>query len=716
MYSKEEQQAIVALSKDYLDEENALRRQSPDQQVEDLHRILLFHEYRYYILHDPVISDYEYDQLYKQLEALERAHPELVTPDSPTQRVSTDLSSDFPSVRHLTPMLSLDNSYNADDLREFDKQVRKLAGIEADEGIAYSVEPKYDGGSLALVYEADKLLRAVTRGNGQEGEEITNNARAIRSIPLRASFSKYGVYRAEVRGEVLIRKDVFKKMNEERAREGLTLFANARNTATGGLRMKDPQEVRKRGLEVFLYTLSYAADQEGSDRLAEFPTHKESLDALKGLGFRVPAKETRVFPSIDGVIDYCREWEEKRDAYRYEIDGMVVKVNRRDIQEACGATSHHPRWAIAFKFKAKQATTKLLQVEYQVGKIGSITPVAKLEPVQLAGVTVSSVSLHNEDFITGKDLRIGDTVLVERAGDVIPYIVKPMADLRDGSEEPIEFPTYCPVNDTDTPVKLERMEGEAAWRCPHCVCGAQPLQRIIFHVSKSAMDIEGMGKQIVERFYDLGWLNSLADVYRLDYDKIAELEGFGKKSAENLRHSVERAKKNPIHRLLHSLSIHHLGKKASRLLAAEVDHVLDLADKSEEELMAIKDIGPILAHNVVDYFSDPDHVALLREMESLGVNMRATADDKPKEPAQTGPLSGQTILFTGTLQHMTRKEAQELARGAGASNLSAVSGKLDILVVGEKAGSKLKKAEKLGTVEILSEDEFIDRVGGLTEG
>ena len=422
-------------------------------------------------------------------------------------------------------------------------------------------------------------------------------------------------------------------------------------------------------------------------------------------------RERKVCRGIDEVVAFCRQWEEKREAYPYEIDGTVVKVNSRALQEKCGSTSHHPRWAIAFKFKAKQATTKLRGVEYQVGKIGSITPVAKLEPVQLAGVTVSSVSLHNEDFITGKDLRIGDTVLVERAGDVIPYIVKAMDELRDGTEKPIVFPEYCPVNDTDQPVKLERPEGEAAWRCPKCVCGRQDLQRILFHVSKSAMDIEGLGKQIVERFYDLGWLRNIADVYRLDYDKIAELEGFGKKSAENLRKAVEKAKRNPLRRLLHSLSIHHLGKRASEIIAAQVDHVLDLQHWSGEQLTEIHEIGPVLAKNIVDYFSDEDNIRMLREMEAAGVNLRATDADKPRQTAAEGPLKDKTILFTGTLGSMSRKEAQDLAAAAGARNISAVSGNLDILVAGEKAGSKLKKAEKLGTVEILTEQEFLERIG-----
>ncbi|MCB9285699.1 MAG: NAD-dependent DNA ligase LigA [Lewinellaceae bacterium] len=712
MYSQEEQRTLFDLSKAYLNGGGALEKESPDEQINKLRRLIEYHEYRYYILHDPIISDPEYDQLYKMLEKLEAEHPEMVTPDSPTQRVSSDLSSDFPSVEHLTPMLSLANSYNEEDLFEFDAQIKRYLNLPEDQDIEYAVEPKYDGGSIAVVYEDNLLVRAATRGNGAVGEEMTNNARAIRSIPLKADFASQGIYKAEIRGEVLIRKDVFEKINEERAEEGLSLFANARNTATGGLRMKDPQEVAKRGLEAFMYTLGYATNENGEDVLSNFATHQESLDTLAQLGFKVPDKGTErtVCASIKEVVDFCHGWQEKRDGYPYEIDGMVVKVNSRELQERAGSTSHHPRWAIAFKFKAKQATSRLLRVEYQVGKIGSITPVAKIEPVHLAGVTVSSVSLHNEDFIKSKDLRIGDMVLVERAGDVIPYIVKPMEGLRDGSEVPIEFPKYCPINDTDEPVELVRIEGEAAWRCPVCVCGAQNLQKIIFHVSKNAMDIEGLGKSIVERFYELGWLRTIADVYRLDYDKVAELEGFGEKSAANLKESVEKSKQNPIHRLLHSLSIHHLGQKVSKIIAAEIDHVLDLRDWDMEKFTHIKDIGPVVAENIIAFFSNEHNIKLLEEMEELGVNMKRTEDDLPKAASGEGPFVGKTILFTGTLQTLSRKEAQARAEAAGAKNISAVSGNLDILVVGEKAGSKLKKAKELGTVEIMTEEEFLEKV------
>jgi DNA ligase (NAD+) len=708
MYTEAQHREFYDRSKALLETpENPLPEEA-EALMRDLQDVILYHEWRYYVQNDPVISDFEYDQLFKKLEHLEATFPELQAPDSPTQRVSADLTEDFPSVEHLTPMLSLANSYNADDLKDFDEQIKKLTNLDPSTDIEYVVEPKYDGGTIALVYEQDRLLRGATRGNGVMGEEMTPNARVIRSIPLTANFSNYNLAKVELRGEVLIRKDIFEKINADREEKGLTVFANPRNAATGGLRMKDPKETAQRGLEAFIFQLSYLADADGNDQSERFATHHESIEVLGQLGFKIPHEERKLCQNIDEVIEFCQLWENKREQYPYEIDGMVVKVNSRKLQERCGSTSHHPRWAIAFKFKAKQATTKLLRVEYQVGKIGSITPVAKVKPVHLAGVTVSSISLHNEDFIRTKDLRIGDQVLIERAGDVIPYVVKAMTELRNGEEQPIEFPKNCPINDTDQPVPLIREDGEAAWRCPHCVCGAQDLQKMIFHVSKNAMDIDGLGKSQIERFYQLGLLRNLADIYRLDYNRIEELEGFGEKSVTNLKASIETAKRNPVHRLLHSLSIHHLGSKASKLIAAEIDHVLDLQNWTTEDFTHIKDIGPVVAQNVADFFSYPDNIEMLKTLEELGVNMRPTEEDRPMEVSEDAPLVGKSILFTGSLQQMTRKEAQEKAAAAGARNVSSVSGKLDILVVGEKPGSKLKKAEAIGTIQVLSEQEFID--------
>ena len=711
MYNKEEHKHLFDLTKAYLDPQNAVRTAVASQQVQELHQLINYHEWRYYVQNDPIISDFEYDHLFKYLEELEGNYPELLSNNSPTQRVSNDLIEDFVKVSHLTPMLSLANSYNAEDLKEFDEQIKRLLNMEQDIDIEYVVEPKFDGGSIALVYENNTLNRAATRGNGQEGDEITANARAIRSVPLKAEFSRKDVHRIELRGEVVIHKDKFKKINEQRAAEELPLFANARNTATGGLRMKDPKEVAQRGLEAFLYTLAYAIDTNGNDQLSQFETHSDSVAFLGRLGFKVPKEkdELKVCKNIEEVAQFCFDWEQKREDYPYEIDGMVVKVNNRVLQERVGYTSHHPRWAIAYKFKAKQATTQLVNVEYQVGKIGSITPVAKVKPVGLAGVTISSISLHNEDFILEKDLHFGDTVLIERAGDVIPYIVKAIDDLRDGSETKIEFPKKCPVCTTS----LNRVEGEAAWRCTNYDgCEAQILQRLIFHVSKPAMNIDGLGKSLVERFFELGWVKNMADLYRLDYEKVASLEGFGKRSAANLEVSIEKAKQNPIYRLLHSLSIHHLGKKVSKLLAAEIQHVLDLQNWTVDDYTNIKDIGPKVAENVMQFFQKQKNIDLLKEMEAAGVNMTQTEDDRPVVADENAPLFGKTILFTGSLQQMSRKEAQSKAEAAGAKNISAVSSKLNILVVGEKAGSKLKKAQALGTVQILTEEEFIQLMEG----
>ena len=714
MYSIEEQRRLNDLSKQLLTLSDSGKDASKAQQaVIDLQAVLRYHEWRYYVMDDPQISDFEYDMLYKKLEHLEDLYPHLITPDSPTTRVGSDIAENVKTVPHLTPMLSLENTYNEDDLNDFDTQIKKLADLPVDAAIEYCVEPKFDGGTIALVYENDVLVQASTRGNGVIGEEMTHNAKVMRSIPLRAAFLKHNIKKVELRGEALIRKDIFDKINKQREAEGLTLFANPRNAATGGLRTKDAKDTKARGIEAFIYQLGYAENTQGVQIVRNFHTHHESIEFLGTLGFKVPktGHETKVCKNIAEVIQFCNEWQEKRDSYEYEIDGIVVKVNSLDIQSQCGYTSHHPRWAVAFKFKAKQATTKLIDVDFQVGKIGTITPVAKLQPVQLAGVTVSSVSLHNEDFITSKDIRLGDTVLVERAGDVIPYIVKPLQELRDGSEKSIVYPELCPFDATRT-VHLIREEGEAAWRCPTCTCGRQDYQKFVFHTSKDAMDIEGLSKATIDRFMQLGWIRTIADFYRLDYDAISKLEGFGKKSADNLGKAIEKAKQNPIQRLLHSLSIHHLGKKAAKLIAAEVEHVLDLKDWNLEKFTSIKEIGPVVAEKVMAFFKNDNNIAILQDMESLGVNMQPTDEDRKPVVNTEGVLAGKTILFTGSLMQYTRDTAEKVAAAAGATIASGVSKNLNILVVGEKAGSKLKKAQDLKTVEIMTEEEFVKLMGG----
>lgn len=702
MYSKKKQKELYELSKDFLSDKVLLSAAN----VDALREAIVYHEWRYYVLNEPVVSDFEYDQLYKKLEALETANPKLIRPDSPTQRVSNDMTADFPTVAHLIPMLSLDNSYNAEDLKDFDQRIHELAMLEEGADVEYVVEPKFDGGSIALVYENDRLIRGATRGNGTQGDEITNNMRALRSIPLKAAFSEHGIKKVELRGEAIIRLDNFKKINAKREKEEKSVFANPRNAATGALRMKDPSETASRGLEAFIYQLGYAEDADGNEILKNIPTHNEGIEMLASLGFKVPVVERKLCKNIEEVTDFCLEWQEKREGYDYEIDGMVVKVNRLEIQEKCGYTSHHPRWAIAFKFKAKQATTKLLDVEFQVGKIGQVTPVAKLDPVALAGVTVSSVSLHNEDFIQSKDLHLGDTVLVERAGDVIPYIVKALPELRDGSEVKIKYPTHCPSCKTE----LVQPEGEAAWRCENYACEAQVLRRLTHHVSKDAMNIDGFGEKYILRFNELGWLNTVADIYRLDYSKISELEGFGQRSADNLEAAIDTAKQNGIARLLYSFSIPHIGRSVSKKVAAEVEDIRDLKTWTAEQLTDLSDIGPKVANELIDFFKKQKNLDLLDELEQLGVNLKRLDSEMKQEAITDGVFSGKTILFTGKLQLMSRTDAKARAVAAGAKPISAVSGNLNILVVGEKPGSKLKKANELGTVEVMTEAEFLEKI------
>ncbi len=667
----------------------------PETEVEELRDVLRFHEYRYYVLDAPLIADFEYDQLFKALEALEKKHPELIRPDSPTQRVANGLNSAFPTVAHLVPMLSLDNSYNAEDLVDWDRRVREGAKIQQ---IEYSVEPKFDGASISLIYENDLLVRGATRGDGVQGDDITTNIRQIRSVPLSAKFSKYGITQIEIRGEVLLTKKHFKAFNDKLAEQNLPPLANPRNAASGSLRIKDPEEVRRRNLEAFLYHVSYHVDQ-GNQIPEALQSHSASLDLLWELGFRSPAKEKRVFSGIDEVIRYCQDFEAGRDDLPYEIDGMVIKVNSVDLQDRLGMTTHHPRWAIAYKFKARQATSKLRGVEFQVGRTGAITPVAKIDPVPIGGVTVGSISLFNEDVIREKDLMIGDTVLVERAGDVIPYIVKSMAELRNGEEQPIQFPRTCPRCAS----VLAREEGEAVWRCINIDCPAQVVERIIHFVSKDAMDIRSFGEANVRKFYELGWLKDIPGIYRLPFDQIRQLEGFGEKSITNLQTNIEKSKTQPLHRLIFALGIRYVGETTAKTLAQSISHLNDLSLMSLERLQSMEDVGVKVATSIYQFFKNPSNVELIRELEELGLRLQTEKQSK----GEGGSLSGQTFLFTGTLNRLKRSEAEEMVEARGGKLLSGVSSKLTYLVVGEDAGSKLEKAKKIAQIRILSEEEFL---------
>ncbi|MBL0884069.1 MAG: NAD-dependent DNA ligase LigA, partial [Chitinophagaceae bacterium] len=619
----------------------------------------------------------------------------------PNQRVGNSLNSQFTTVSHLVPMLSLDNSYNADDLTDFDRKARELTGLEE---IEYCIEPKFDGASISLIYENDQLVRATTRGDGVEGEEITNNIKQIRSIPLSAAFSSFGIQQVEIRGEVIMSKSSFNQYNQLQAGRNLPPLANPRNAASGSLRMKDPKDVAERGLDAFLYHISFYTKETNNSAAHSslLDTHGGNLSLLWQLGFRSPEKETKVVKGIQAVIDYCLAFEAGRDDLPYEIDGMVVKVNDLQLQEKMGMTSHHPRWAIAFKFKARQATTQLSGIEFQVGRTGAVTPVAKLDPVYLGGVTVSSISVHNEEYIKEKDLKIGDTVLIERAGDVIPQIVKSMPELRTGNEENIIFPKNCPVCHSI----LFKEETEAVWRCINIECEAQVVERIIHFVSKDAMDIKSFGEANVRKFYELGLLKDIPGIYSLDFDKIGELEGFGKKSLDNLRTAIEASKQQPLYRLIYGLGIRFVGETTAKTLANAVEHLLDYQKRTEQELQELEDVGTKVAKSIFQFFSNEQNIQMLQQLESLGIQLKNTK----KETGGSGSLQGQTFLFTGTLTQLKRSEAEAMAEAHGGQILSGVSNKLNYLVVGEDAGSKLEKAKKINSINIISEAEFLQLV------
>lgn len=686
-----------------------------EQKLADLRAVLNYHEYRYYVLSEPSIADVDYDKLYKRLEAIELAHPNLITPDSPTQRVGSVLTKSFPTVQHLVPMLSLDNSYNAEDLGDWDRKAQELTGLTE---VEYCIEPKFDGASISLLYENDMLVRGVTRGDGVAGEDITTNIKQIRSIPLSAPFSKYGIQQIEIRGEIIMSKHAFERYNELQAEQGLSLLANPRNAASGSLRMKDPREVAKRNLEAFLYHVSYYVTDDGhtlaiDGREGDHPlqgssplaTHSGTLEMLWECGFRSPKKEKQVVHGISEVIRHVSDFESLRDTLPYEIDGMVIKVNSLALQDKMGMTTHHPRWAMAFKFKARQATTRLKDVEFQVGRTGAITPVAKLEPVYLAGVTVGSISIHNEEYIREKDLRKGDMVLIERAGDVIPQIVQSIPEGRDGTEQEIVFPRNCPVCDSE----LFKTEGEAVWRCINIECEAQVLERMIHFVSKDAMDIRSLGEANIRRFYEQGFLKDVPGIYRLDFERIGQLEGYGKRSIENLQAAIEASKQQPLYRLIYALGIRFVGETTAKTLANGVSHLMELKDKTEEALQELEDVGIKVANSIHQFFHNDQNLEMLEQLESLGLNLKN--QKKQASGTEETALQGQTFLFTGTLSKLKRSEAEAMVEANGGKLLSGVSSKLNYLIVGEDAGSKLEKAKKIHTVRILSEDDFIQLLG-----
>jgi DNA ligase (NAD+) len=691
MYTPAQIQGLQTVTKDLLDHPQHI-------QLDALKKVLKFHEYQYYVAATPLISDYEYDLLYQQLLKLEAANPQLITIDSPSQRVGNSLNNQFDTVPHLVPMLSLENSYNAEDLNDFNRKAQEGAQLES---ITYCVEPKFDGASISLIYENDLLVRACTRGDGVAGEEITQNIKQIRSIPLSIPLSEYGIQQMEIRGEVIMSKQAFANFNEKLKAKQLATLANPRNAAAGSLRMKDPKEVAERNLDAFIYHISFYTLKEGAPTPELLKTHSGSLELLWNMGFRSPQKEKKLIANIQGVIDFCSDFEMERDGLPYEIDGLVIKVNDFALQEKLGMTSHHPRWAIAYKFKARQATTILENVEFQVGRTGAVTPVAKLKAVAIGGVTVTSISMHNEEYIREKDLRLGDTVIIERAGDVIPQIVQSIPALRKGTESIIEFPTTCPVCE----YSLEKEETEAVWRCNNPACTAQIVERMIHFVSKDAMDIKSFGDANIRKFYELGLLKNIPQIYQLDFETIGKLEGFGKKSVDNLQAAIEASKAQPVYRLIYALGIRFVGETTAKTIASHIHHILDLQSLSEEQLQGFEDVGVKVAKSIYQYFHEEKNIALLKELEALGLNMIQT-----NTTAVDGNLSGLNFLFTGTLTQLKRSEAEAMVEARGGHILSGVSSKLNYLVVGEDAGSKLEKAKKIATIKIISEADFIELI------
>ncbi|EAX48987.1 DNA ligase, NAD-dependent [Thermosinus carboxydivorans Nor1] len=654
------------------------------REAEQLRRQIHYHNHRYYVLDAPEISDAEFDALMRRLIAIEEAYPSLITPDSPTQRVGGAPAEGFDRTLHLTPMLSLANAFSAEDLRAFDNRVRSGLGVDKAE---YVVELKIDGLAVNLVYEAGRLVRGATRGDGQYGEDVTANVRTIRSVPLVLPVNDPPAL-LEVRGEVYMPRREFDRLNEERQAAGEALFANPRNAAAGSLRQLDPRVTAQRALDIFVYA---TGRREGLN----METHAQTLETLAALGFKVNP-HYRVFGSIEEVIDYCYSWNERRVDLPYDIDGLVIKLNSLAGQARLGATAKDPRWAIAFKFPAEQATTIVEDIFVRVGRTGVLTPTAQLRPVRLAGSTVSRATLHNEDYIRDKDIRIGDTVIIHKAGEVIPEVVAVVASRRNGSERPFVMPDRCP--ECGSPVVRE--PGEAAHKCVNSACPAMLREGLIHFVSRDAMNIEGLGPAVIGSLLDAGLVRDAADLYALRFDDLTKLDRMGPKSAQNLLQAIEASKEAGLARLLFALGIRFVGAKAAGTLARHFGSIHALERATVEELMALEEIGPKIAESVANYFADPQNIALVRKLEAAGVKV---TEERPAAKRQT--LAGITFVLTGTLATMTRAEATELIESRGGKVSSSVSKKTNYVVAGEEAGSKLDKARELG-IPVLTEGEF----------
>ena len=686
---------------------------SPAERIDVLRREIRSHDHRYFVLADPVISDPEYDMLVKELQDLESAHPDLITPDSPTQRVGGSPSSSFPVVRHPVPMLSIGNTYNDEEIRDFDRRIRDLLG--PDREYAYAVELKIDGVAVSLRYENGALALGATRGDGEQGDDITANLRTIRSIPLRIAEEESLLNNIEVRGEVYLPHEGFETLNASRAEREEPLFANPRNATAGSLKLRDPRGVAERPLQVFLYTLRFEDEAGALAARPDLDSHFQRLHWLAGQGFPTN-REARRFGAIDEVIGFCHDWEERRSTLSYDIDGMVIKVDSIGLHGELGATMKSPRWAIASKFAAQRARTRLTDIRLQVGRTGVVTPVAELEPVFLAGSTISRATLHNEEEIQRKDLRVGDTVWIEKGGDVIPKVVSADLDEREEGSTPFEMPTACPVCET----ALMRVGEEVAWRCGNAACPAQTQARVTHFTGRNAMDIEGFGPAVTEQILGNGLIGDVGDIYRLTHEQLGTLERMGERSADNLLQGIEASKDRPLDRLLFSLGIPHVGERAARQIAEHFRSIDAIGAATEEELVAVPEIGPKIAESIVSFFQNERNLKIIEKLKDAGLRMELEApadgaDSGTEYGAESGgetrALADKIVVITGTLPNYSREEMAGRIEAAGGRVTSSVSKKTDYLVAGENAGSKLKKAQSLG-VEILNEEETEALISG----
>jgi DNA ligase (NAD+) len=663
-----------------------------EKEIAKLRDEIRYHEHRYYVLDDPEISDFEFDKLLQRLRDLELKHPELVTPDSPTQRVGGQPADEFPKVRHPAPMLSLDNTYSVDDLKDFDRRVRELAGRAI---VEYVAELKLDGLSMALTYQDGRLVHGVTRGDGETGEDVTTNVKTIRSVPLRLEPKKLEMIgnpaRFEVRGEVIMTHQAFEQMNAQREAAGEPKFANPRNAAAGTMRQLDPRIVAERKLDMFVYYLQV----KGTEPLAE---QAQALRTLVELGFKVNPN-WQLCRTMDDLLTYIQQWEAKRDALGYEIDGIVIKVNNTGLWQELGTTARSPRWAVAYKYPARQATTRVNGIRAQVGRTGTLTPVADLEPVDVRGVTVSHATLHNMDEITRLGVKVGDTVLIQRAGEVIPQVLKVLKAAPDGRE--FVMPQKCPVCGGE----VHRAEGEVAFRCVNTACPAKLKESLLYFAGRRAMNIDGLGEALVDQLVDKGLVHDVADLYGLSHPQLAELERMGDKSAQNLMDEIENSKKAELGRVIFALGIRFVGERTGQLLADHFASLDKLANASEEELVEAEEVGPRVAEAIQEFFHEKRNRAVIEKLHQAGLQF----EQKRARKAE-GKLAGKQFVLTGTLPNYSRDLAKQMIEEEGGRVTGSVSKKTDYVVVGAESGSKLEKARALG-VKTVGEAELLKLLG-----